>query len=139
MQLDEVPIDLVVLGLGLYGHVAFDEPGSPIDAGVPGRCSAPHDPRGRRRRLRRGLARVPEEALTVGLPTLLAARELLRRTLVCGRSPRQGCCARCSEEAPSKQCPASLLRQHPRLTVVCDRAAARLPRPRFELIELLVR
>src|SRR5438445_1323142 len=33
-RLDEAAIDLVVLGLGRDGHVAFDEPGSPIDAGV---------------------------------------------------------------------------------------------------------
>jgi glucosamine-6-phosphate deaminase len=33
-RLDERPIDLVVLGLGRDGHVAFDEPGSPVDAGV---------------------------------------------------------------------------------------------------------
>jgi glucosamine-6-phosphate deaminase len=124
--LDEAPIDLVVLGLGRDGHVAFDEPGSPIDAGV------------RRVRLHTttradaagdfgGLERVPEEALTVGLRTLLAARELVM--LVCGES-KAGALRAMLEEAPSKQCPASLLRQHPRLTVVCDRAAARLLRPR---------
>jgi len=64
--LDAAPIDLAVLGLGRDGHVAFDEPGSPIGAGV------------RRVRLHPttradaagdfgGLERVPEEALTVGL------------------------------------------------------------------------
>ena len=124
--LDEAPIDLVVLGLGRDGHVAFDEPGSPIDAGV------------RRVRLHPttradaagdfgGLERVPEEALTVGLRTLLAARELVM--LISGESKAPALRAML-EDAPDGHCPASLLRDHPRLTVICDRAAARLLRPR---------
>ena len=48
--LDEAPIDLVVLGIGRDGHVAFDEPGlacrSRRATGAPPR----HHPRGRRRR-----------------------------------------------------------------------------------------
>ena len=32
--LDAAPLDLVVLGLGRDGHVAFDEPGAPADAGT---------------------------------------------------------------------------------------------------------
>jgi glucosamine-6-phosphate deaminase len=123
--LDEAPIDLVVLGLGRDGHVAFDEPGSPVEAGV------------RRVRLHQttradaaaefgGLDRVPEEALTVGLRTLLAARELLM--LVSGAGKAEALRAMLDDE-PGEQCPASLLRDHPRLTVVCDTAAARLLSP----------
>jgi glucosamine-6-phosphate deaminase len=124
--LDEAPIDLVVLGLGRDGHVAFDEPGSPIDAGV------------RRVRLHPatradaapefgGLEHVPEEALTVGLRTLLAARELV--LLVTGEAKAPA--LRAMLEGPAgPDSPASLLREHPRLTVVCDAAAARLLRPR---------
>ncbi len=124
--LDEAPIDLVVLGLGRDGHVAFDEPGSPLDGGV------------RRVRLHPttradaagdfgGLERVPEEALTVGLRTLRGARELLM--LVSGEAKAHALRAML-EEPPDVGCPASLLRDHPRITVVCDAAAARLLTPR---------
>ena len=124
--LDRAPIDLAVLGLGRDGHVAFDEPGSPLDAGV------------RRVRLHRttrqdaaadfgGIEHVPEEALTVGLRTLLEAREVLM--LVTGegkayalREMLEG------ERGPSS--PASVLRTHPRLTILCDAPAARLLRAR---------
>ncbi len=51
--LDEAPIDLVVLGIGRDGHVAFDEPGSPPEAGVRRVRASRGDPRGRGRRLRR--------------------------------------------------------------------------------------
>ena len=124
--LDKAPIDLVVLGLGRDGHVAFDEPGSPIDAGV------------RRVRLHRTtradaagdfgvLGHALEAALTVGLRTLLAARELVM--LVSGEAKAPALRAMLEEE-PGEQCPGSLLRRHPRLTVICDGAAARLLRPR---------
>jgi glucosamine-6-phosphate deaminase len=124
--LDAAPVDVAVLGLGRDGHVAFDEPGSGVDTGV------------RRVRLHQStradaaadfgdLADVPEEALTVGLRTLLAARELIM--LVTGESKAEALRAML-EGAQGPDSPASLLRDHPRLTVVCDSAAARLLRPR---------
>jgi len=124
--LDEAPIDLVVLGLGRDGHVAFDEPGSNVDAGVrevrlhpTTRNDAASD--------FGGLDQVPEAALTVGLRTLLFARELLM--LVSGEAKGEALRAML-EDRQSDDVPASLLRDHPRLTVVCDRAAARLLTPR---------
>jgi glucosamine-6-phosphate deaminase len=119
-RLDSAPLDLVVLGLGRDGHVAFDEPGSASGSGV------------RRVRLHPttradaaadfgGIEHVPQEALTVGLRTLLAARELIM--LVSGEAKAPA--LRAMLEAPaSPETPASLLREHPRLTVLCDAAAA---------------
>ena len=125
-RLDAAPIDLAVLGLGRDGHVAFDEPGSRLDAGV------------RRVRLHPttradaaadfgGVEHVPEEAVTVGLRTLLHARELLM--LVSGEAKAEALRAMLDQDQ-SPDVPASLLRDHPRLTVVCDSAAARLLMPR---------
>jgi glucosamine-6-phosphate deaminase len=124
--LDEAPIDLVVLGLGRDGHVAFDEPGSSVDNGV--RRVRLHDAtRADAAADFGGIEQVPREALTVGLRTLAGARELLM--LVTGtakataiRDMLEG------EQGPGS--PASLLRDHPRLTVICDSAAASLLQPR---------
>jgi glucosamine-6-phosphate deaminase len=124
--LDQAPIELVVLGLGRDGHVAFDEPGSSVAAGA------------RRVRLHEltradaaadfdGLEQVPREALTVGLRTLAEARELLM--LVSGRAKATALSEMLEgEQCPA--CPASLLRDHPRLTVICDTSAAELLRGR---------
>ncbi len=118
--LDAAPIDLAVLGLGRDGHVAFDEPGSLAATAV--REVALHgSTRADAARDFGGLDRVPERALTVGLRTLLAARELL--VLVTGRA-KAPALRRMLHEPPSPAFPASLLRSHPRLTVLCDRAAA---------------
>lgn len=124
--LDEAPVDLVVLGLGRDGHVAFDEPGSPVDAGVrqvrlhaTTRADAAGD--------FGGLDGVPIEALTVGLRTLIAARELLM--LVTGAAKAEALRGMLEGER-GPECPASQLRDHPRLTIVCDRSAAGALRPR---------
>lgn len=118
--LDEAPADLAVLGLGRDGHVAFDEPGSRLDQGV--RRVALHES------TRRdaagdfgGTDAVPREAVTVGLRTLAGARELLMLVSGAAKAPA----LRAMLEGPrGPDCPASLLRDHPNLTVVCDAAAA---------------
>jgi glucosamine-6-phosphate deaminase len=128
--LDQAPIDLVVLGLGRDGHVAFDEPGSPVEAGV--RLVNLH-PTTREDAAGDfgGTDGVPRQALTVGLRTLLAARELLM--LVSGEAKAEALRAMLEGEK-GPECPASLLRDHPLITVVCDREAARLltPQPGWE-------
>ncbi len=71
-------------------------------------------------------AQVPAQAITVGLQTILDAREIL--ILAVGENK-----ARALEQAftqpPSPACPASVLQRHPRVTVLADiPAASRLPR-----------
>jgi glucosamine-6-phosphate deaminase len=123
--LDEAPIDLVVLGLGRDGHVAFDEPGSPVDAGLR-RVELHPQTRADAAADFGGIDSVPTHALTVGLRTLLAARELIM--LVTGEAKAQALRDMLEGEKWSG-CPASLLRDHRRLTVICDSAAARLLTP----------
>jgi glucosamine-6-phosphate deaminase len=116
--LGEAPLDLAVLGLGADGHVAFDEPGSRLDE--PTRVVRLTDAT----RLELG-DDVPDQAITVGLASLLTARELL--VLATGSS-RAAALRAMLLDAPGAASPASLLRAHPRMTVVCDRsAAAELP------------
>jgi glucosamine-6-phosphate deaminase len=63
--LDEAPLDLVVLGLGRDGHVAFDEPGAPPGAGM--RVVALHaTTRADAAADFGGVEAVPTEAFTVG-------------------------------------------------------------------------
>lgn len=123
--LDTAPIDLAVLGLGRDAHVAFNEPGSQPGDGVrrvtldPSTIAAAAEEFG-------GADRVPREALTVGPRTLLSAREIL--LIVTGDEKAEP--LRAAIEGPiGPGAPASLLRDHPYLTVLCDRAAAARLRP----------
>jgi glucosamine-6-phosphate deaminase len=116
-RLEEAPLDLAVLGLGSDGHIAFDGPGSRLDEPTRVvRLTAA---------ARAELGDGSERALTVGLGALLQARELL---VVATGAERAPALRAMLLDAPSPVAPASLLRSHPRLTVVCDRnAAAELP------------
>ena len=72
---------------------------------------------------------MPGAALTVGLRTLLDARELLM--LVSGAAKAEALGAML-DGPEDPDCPASLLRDHPGLTVICDAAAAFHLQPRPE-------
>jgi glucosamine-6-phosphate deaminase len=117
--LDATEIDVAVLGIGPDGHVAFNEPGSPPSSAArvvrlaeSTRTAAAPDFRDRD---------VPTHALTVGIQTLLEARELV--LLVTGSVKAE--ILREALTGPVRAAvPASLLRLHTRLTVLCDEAAA---------------
>lgn len=125
-RLDEAPLDLVVLGLGRDGHVAFDEPGSTLAQGAR-RVRLTETTRADAAAGFGGLEHVPTQALSTGLRTIAAARAVL--VLVTGAAKAQALRAMLDEPA-GPHCPASLLRAHPRLMVVADRAAAGRLRPR---------
>jgi glucosamine-6-phosphate deaminase len=118
--LDEAPIDLAVLGLGQDGHVAFDEPGSRLEQGA--RVVALH-PRTRADAADEfgGLEHVPTHALTVGMRTPLGARELF--VLVTGEGKAEALRSMLLAP-PGSDFPATMLRSHPRLTLICDAPAA---------------
>ena len=118
-------LGLQVLGIGLNGHVGFNEPPCTAELGCrPVELSAAT-------RLQNAAAfhgdpkAVPAEAITLGLVEILAARELL---LVATGSSKAAVLHRLLSEDPSPQLPASWLRSHPRLTLVVD-AAALAPGP----------
>jgi glucosamine-6-phosphate deaminase len=95
------PVDLAVLGLGPDGHVWTAV--GPRGAGIP-----------------------PAGALTAGLRTLVAARELL----LLATGPDAARALQATLAAPAgPHVSATMLRGHPRLTILCDRAAAALLTP----------
>jgi glucosamine-6-phosphate deaminase len=122
--LDDAEVDLAVLGIGPDGHVAFNEPGS-APTSVARVVRLAESTRSAAAADFGALERVPTQALTVGISTLLEARELL--LLVTG-DVKAEILREALSGPPRSSLPASLLRLHPRLTVLCDRpAAARLP------------
>jgi len=92
-------LDLVMLGLGPNAHLASNEPG----------CAR-----------RRTQGEVCERAVTLGLATIMAAREVI--VLVSGEAKRAPL-ARMLDGSVTPEVPASVLRTHPRCLVITDRAA----------------
>ena len=108
--------DLVLLGLGLNGHVAFNEPGSSAEDGA--RVVELHEATVRKLEPVFGAEAVPRRGLTLGLREILAARELVLLVTGEGKAP---ILRRVLEGATA--CPASLLLSHPSLTVLADSRA----------------
>lgn len=112
-------LDLQILGLGVNGHVGFNEPG----CGLAGRTR----PVALRRSTRAtnapifAPAEVPPAALSMGIGTIGAARRVL--LLATGPSKAEAV-AKMVEGPVSAMVPASALQLHPDAVVVLDEAAA---------------
>ncbi len=113
-------IDFQLLGIGQSGHVGFNEPGSTRDSRTRlvtldalTRKSAAADFFGE--------DNVPREAITMGVATILGAREI---ALVATGEHKAAIVRRAVEGEPSPDIAATYLQGHPGATVYLDLAAA---------------
>lgn len=106
-------LDLVVLGLGINGHVGLNEPGSGPDT-VTRVVALAEASR------RHGVAQAPSWGITIGMRTLLRASEIW--LLVTGRHKR-AVLDRVLHGPITPDLPASLLRTHRQVTCWADAAA----------------
>jgi galactosamine-6-phosphate isomerase len=117
------PIDLCLLGLGVNGHVAMNEPAAMLTPHA-------HVARLARSSLKHAmlqpLKRKPRYGLTLGLGDILSSRKIL---LLASGPNKQAALKRLLEPCVSPRFPASLLWLHPHVTVLCDQAAAALVIP----------
>jgi glucosamine-6-phosphate deaminase len=116
-------LDLVVLGIGRNGHLAFNEPGSTFDSrarkvALEPMSREPYVP------FFGSLEATPAFGLTLGIADLLAARRAL---LLANGAEKAEAITRALQGPVTEELPASALQRHPDLIVVLDReAAARL-------------
>jgi len=124
LLLAEAPIDLVLLGIGTNGHIAFNDP--PADLNDPQPVKVVElDQMCREQQVLDGcfasLDEVPKRAVTLTVPTLMAGHELF----CCVPGEHKRAAVKAMLEAPiSGACPATALRTHPRCTVYLDRESS---------------
>jgi len=111
------PIDVCVLGLGVNGHVGFNEPAPMLQPHAHVAQLADSSLQHAMLALSRGR---PGFGLTLGMAELLHAREVL--LLVSGPAKREPM-RRLLDARIASEFPASLLSLHPALTLLCDQAA----------------
>jgi len=116
-------IGLQLLGLGLNGHVGFNEP--PCEADASCRCLelSPATSHQNAEAFGGNPEAVPGRAISLGLREILAAERLL---LVVTGEAKAEVLARALREPPTPELPASWIQLHPRALVVADGAAASL-------------
>eukprot|EP00755_Sulcionema_specki_P003130 Sspe_Gene.27260::Locus_11656_Transcript_1_1_Confidence_1.000_Length_939::g.27260::m.27260/K02564/nagB, GNPDA; glucosamine-6-phosphate deaminase len=113
-------IQLFVGGLGHDGHIAFNEPGSALSSRTRVKSLNRETIESNARFFDGDITKVPTMALTVGVGTILDAREVL--FLVTGASKAKAL-SMCIEESISHMWTGSALQQHPKATIVVDEAA----------------
>ena len=113
-------IDLQLLGIGRTGHIGFNEPGSGLDSrtrlitlDLVTRKDAAADFFGEEN--------VPREAITMGVATILEAREIL---LLATGEHKAAIVRRAVEGEVDHEVAATFLQRHPSVTFYLDRAAA---------------
>jgi glucosamine-6-phosphate deaminase len=114
-------LDLLLLGLGLTGHIGFNEPGTPFD-------SRTHETR--LMELTRqhnaepfggNAAAVPATAITMGLGTIMESKRCLLLVKGAAKAPML---ARVAEGPITPMVPGSVLQWHLDCWVIADRAAS---------------
>ncbi|GAA1763746.1 glucosamine-6-phosphate deaminase [Kocuria aegyptia] len=113
-------IDLQLLGIGVNGHIGFNEPASSLASRTRVKALSART-RSDNARFFDDPGDVPTHCLTQGLGTILEAREVL---LVAQGRHKAAAVAAAVEGPVSAMCPASVLQLHRKATVVVDEAAA---------------
>ena len=111
-------VDLQLLGIGHNGHIAFNEPGSPLDSRTRS-VELTSETIEQNARFFDSPDQVPRHAITMGIQTILEARQIVLLALGEGKSDA-------IEETlfgpVTDQLPASALQLHSSVTIVLDAA-----------------
>ncbi len=112
-------IDLQILGIGQNGHIGFNEPDINL-------CSKTHltnlteSTINANSRFFESADEVPKQALTMGIGTILNARKII---LLASGASKHKAVLKLLDEAISTDNPASMLKVHPDVILICDREA----------------
>jgi glucosamine-6-phosphate deaminase len=113
-------IDLQILGIGANGHIAFNEPGSSLGSRTRIKTLT-GTTRETNARFFKNPHEVPEYAITMGVGTIMDAKELL--LLASGESKADAIAATCEGPITAKW-PATIVQMHRYAFVIVDKAAA---------------
>lgn len=119
--IQEAPVDIVCMGIGENGHIAFNDPPvadfddpdviKPVNLDMACRRQQVHD------KCFPSLDNVPTQALTLTVPALFSGRCLY--CMVPGATKREAVC-HTLRDTISEACPATVLRKHPNSMLFVD-------------------
>jgi glucosamine-6-phosphate deaminase len=124
--LTDAPVDVAFVGIGENGHLAFNDPPADFETEVPYSIVA-LDEACRRQQVNEGwfssLSEVPEKAISMSVRQILKSNEII---CVAPDARKAQAVKVCFEGEISPMAPASILRNHPNITLFLDRDSARL-------------
>ena len=115
-------IDLMILGIGANGHIAFNEPGSQFDSRTREIILTYSTKAANFGRLY-SLIKAPKRALTIGIATILESKKVV---LIATGKHKAKAIKEMLESPPNTKYPASALQKHKDVTILLDKAAANL-------------
>ena len=118
--IEENPIDLQLLGLGRNGHIGFNEPGTPFDA-LTSKIKLTQSTIDANSRFFEHEEDVPKEAYSMGIGSIMKSKHIL---LEAYGEKKADAIQKMIEGPVTTEVPASVLQNHPNVTVIIDEAAA---------------
>lgn len=113
------PIDLQLLGIGENGHIGFNEPGTPFET-FTHLVTLTHSTRKANARFFDSINDVPTHAITMGIASILKSKEIM--VLASGENKAKAI-QRLLNGTVSTDFPASVLMNHPNVTLIVDSEA----------------
>lgn len=112
-------IDIQLLGIGSNGHIGFNEPGAKFDGRthIENLAQATIDANAR---FFDSMDDVPKQAVTMGIGSIIESKEIL---LLASGENKADAIAGVIDGELTEALPASILKQHPRVTIIADEAA----------------
>lgn len=115
------PIDLQLLGIGTNGHIGFNEPGTPFDCVTHGvildTCTRKDNAR-----FFDHLDHVPTQAITMGISTIMKAKEIV----LIATGEKKASAVKAMIRGPIDPIlPASILQKHPNVHIYLDHLSAK--------------
>ncbi len=114
------PIDLQILGIGHNGHIGFNEPGTPFDSLTHEVNLTPSTIEANARFFERK-EDVPQKAYSMGIASIMGAKHIL---LEAYGTEKAHIIKEALQGPVTEDVPASVLQNHPNVTVILDEAAA---------------
>ena len=119
--MENVSVDIQVLGIGGNGHIGFNEPGTPFTEETHIGDLTEKTRSDNARFFENDINKVPTQAITMGIATIMKAKKIL---LVASGANKADAVAAMVNGPVDPACPASVLQNHPDVVVIVDEEAA---------------
>jgi glucosamine-6-phosphate deaminase len=119
-KIRKTPIDIQIIGVGVNGHVAFNEPGSNKNSKTRLVELTPETIDINSRFFKKNKEAVPRNALSMGISTIMSAKKII---LLANGKNKANAIKRLIKGPIGKDCPISYFKDHKNLIVIIDNEA----------------
>ena len=120
-ELNKAKIDVQILGIGGNGHIGFNEPGTPFDAGVHVVDLKEETIQANSRFFDGNINLVPKQAMTMGIKDIMRAKHII--LLAFGKAKQDAVRSLVEGNEITENIPCTILKNHPSVFVLVDKDA----------------